>query len=526
MKYVRILCLALCLVMVMGMLLSCNDGSDPAPPEQTPSSWDEVDFEGATLTVSVSKNQDDEVTFCPGDIYTKGPDNQATSDTIAKKVLARNKRTAEELGIKVVYETTNWRYNQIMDHLDMLVGGDAEDAPDVYHNDIYAMVQAMLAGYLWNVSNPGKDASGREVFSFFDFEKDCWYTDYMEGATFNKDKMYILAGDYNIDILRYAWVFFVNKNLWDATYANYDYGTYEEMCEYIVDTGDWYYDDIVVLSDLAHRDGTSGTQGVTDKTDAQIGCCINGNGPRVFVWGSGLSLYEWTKNGKQCAVGEGIPSFVGVDDIGDYVRLGEKFTTLYNAKGVLAKNMNKNESTVMFMDGKTVMAMVQLGEMESEQMRGTDFGRGILPFPRFDKSVKRFTTMVHDQAEVDTVLNNASSFEMASAFLQHINEGSKDILNMYYEEVLKFKYNDSPGARKMIDIVYQSSVPPLDSVLAARVFDRAGGGTAGSASYIFVYYEEDARLNRLCSFSGTYAGIRDALQSALEDILEDFDKLQ
>ena len=48
----------------------------------------------------------------------------------------------------------------MLGNIEQLVRGAAEDAPDVYNNDMYGLTRAMVAGYLWNVKNPGTDASG------------------------------------------------------------------------------------------------------------------------------------------------------------------------------------------------------------------------------------------------------------------------------------------------------------------------------------------------------------------------------
>ena len=517
----RILCLLLAVFMLSGCLVACNegDGGDIIGGEKG-DDWKNVDFGNATLTVCVSKNADEEVTFGAADKYTKGPDKPST-ESVQKKVLERNKKVAEDLDITIDWQTKDLWYDKVYADVEQLVANDAADAPDVYNNDIYALTSAMLDGFLWNVSDPGLDAKGNEVKSYFEFDNDCWYKDYMEGTSFSKDKLYMLVGDYNIDIIRFAWVFFVNINLWDAAFSKTEYGTYEEMCDYIADTEDWFYDDIITLSGIAHNDAGGSTVGKTDKNDAQIGCCFNNLGQRIFVWGSGVSVYEWTKGGKVCEPGTGTPALIAQNEITPLVQLGNKYTELYNAKGVLPVGVVK-DSTTMFMDGKIVMSMAELGEMESEEMRNTKFTRGILPFPRYNRAyTDGITTVVHDQAEIDVILNNASSFGMASAFLQYVNEQSEDILNTYYEEVLKFKYNDSPGARDMIDLVHDTIDSPFDSVMTAKIF-----GGASTATQFYAYFQQDAVANRDSTLSSTYQEIRDAVQTQLTTMLDDFNKLQ
>ncbi|MBO7170235.1 MAG: hypothetical protein J6W28_03555 [Clostridia bacterium] len=519
----KIFSLALAVCMLAGCLAACNNGTGGGGGGGDKNGdWTNLDFKGQTLTVSVSANADDEVTFSAADKYTKGPDNAATSDNVLKKVLARNKKVADDLKMVIHYETTDLRYDEVLEHVEQLVAGDADDAPDVYNNDIYALTNAMLNGYLWNVTNPGLDAKGKEVKSYFEFDHECWYKEYMEGTSFAKDKLYMLVGDYNVDIIRFAWVFFVNIDLFDATYGSlseeeWGYNSYESLCDYIADTGDWFYDDMIALADIGHNDAGGSAQGKTDKDDAQIGVCLNNLAPRIFIWGSGVSVYEWSKNGKESKPCVGTPALIPSTDIDPMVQLGNKYTELYNSKGVLPLAVVK-DSTTMFMDGKIIMSMAELCVMESEQMRNTKFKRGILPFPRYHRDyTESVTTVVHDQAEIDTILNNAKSFDMASAYLQYVNELSMPILDMYYEEVLKFKYNDSKGARDMIDLVHDTIDSPFDSVMSAKVF---------AEKQFYAYFQEDAAANRDSTFSSKYGTFRDSVQVSLEEKFEKFEKLQ
>lgn len=523
MKIKKIACLFLAFVLLCGSLVACDSDDDVPPGGEKGDDWANLDFEDSVLTISVSVNDPNQVTFKNAGIYTQGPDEGAVKEAVQKKVLARNKKVAKDLDVVVEYKPTNWTYDQIPGHLEQLVGGDAADAPDIYNNDIWGLVRGMMSGYLWNVTDPGYDAKGNKVTSYFDFDHEAWYKEYMEGATFSKDKQYILVGDYNIDIIRFAWVFFVNIDAWDATFGNlseddgWGYNTYESACDYIADTHDWFFDEVITLAGKAHNDAGGSSQGKTDVDDAQIGLCLNNLSPRIFSYGSGISFFEWTKNGKTCAAGEGTPAFV--TDTTDLGKVSVKFTELYNAAGVLSLPNSVIESTTMFMDGKMVMSMAELGEMESEDMRATKFQRGILPFPRYSRNVENITTVVHDQAEVTAILNNAKSFNMASAFMQYVNEESVEILDVYYEEVLKFKYNDSKGARAMIDLVHDTIDNPFESVMQPYIC------SAANATQLYSYFEMDAKNNKT-SFKSNYDGARGKLQTQLETALAEFGKLQ
>ncbi len=525
----RFLSLFCVLALLTGCLISCNDetGGGGDGGELVNGDWASLDFGGETLTVSVSVNDPEQVTFKNAGLYTKGPDKH-TTETVQKMVLERNKRAAKDLDMTVEFQTTNWNVAQVGTHIEQLVTGDADDAPDVYNNDILPMATAMLNGSFWNVTDPGLDAKDNPVKSYFDFDEDCWYEDYMEGATLSGGKLYLLVGDYNIDILRFAWVFFVNINLWNAAFGSlseedgWGFTDYESACAFIAETEDWFYDDVIALASLAHNDAGGSTQGKTDRGDAQIGLCINSVAPRIFVWGSGVSVFEWSKNGRVTEPGVGTPAMIPNTDTEPLVSLGEKYTELYNTKGVLGSGIAVKDSTTLFMDGKIVMSMAELGEMESEQMRNTPFKRGILPFPRYNRAyTDGVNTVVHDQAEVTAILNTARNFALASAYMQYINEQSTEILDVYYEEVLKFKYNESRGARKMIDMVHDSIDSPFDSVMSINLYNRA----IGNSTHLYTSFQQDAIHNRNSTFVSTYEKQREALQTALDQMIEDFEKL-
>ncbi len=519
MRKTKLICLVLALLMVCATLASCTgdgaDGPGYSGDRGEDGSWDNVDFGGATLTVEVSGAQDPQGTFPACNIYTRGPDSGTTTDEIQKKVLTRNKKVADDLNINVEYKpNSNLAYDGVLAHVESYVRGAAEDSPDVLDNDIYGLVRAMMNGYLWNVSNPGEDKNGNEVYSYFDFSYDGWYEEYMKGASYDSNKLYLLAGDYHIDLVRFAWVFFTNIDLFNETFASTDYKSYDYMVEYIIGTDEFLYEDLTYLAKTGWVDkGTT-----SDETDLgdQIGLCLNNVCPRIFLACSGLSVVEWSGG----AEGKGTPSIYAPTSEGAnrLATLSQLYTALYNAEGVHYIN-DVLPSTTEFFSGNIVLSMAKLGEMESASMRDTKFTRGILPFPRYNRQSPNFVTVVHDQAEVSCILNNASSFSMASAYMQYMNEESDDVLNEYYEKGLKFKYNESKAVRAMIDFIKENIRSPFDAVLVNYICAEAATG-----GQLYEMYHSDA-INNKNSFASTYAQNQGSYQASLTAILDKLSKL-
>ena len=154
------------------------------------------------------------VTFGPANVYLQGPDSVST-DEVLKKVVSRNAKVENDLHIKVEYMPTNLTYDKVLEDIQLKVQGSSTDAPDLYNNDMYGLNRAIIPGYLMNLKNP-TDANGEEVASYFDFNYDGWNLEFMEGATFDSAKTYILAGDYYLDMIRMAWVLYINKTMFNT----------------------------------------------------------------------------------------------------------------------------------------------------------------------------------------------------------------------------------------------------------------------------------------------------------------------
>ena len=217
-KTKRVLCLLLALAMLVLPLWSCDgDGGDDVDGgglnDDGSVNWDEVDFKGASLKYAISvKKTIGEGTFKPAMEYLRGPDDTATTDEVLKKVIARNEKVENDLGLSVEYLEVD--ADDVRDDIKTRVLGSATDAPDVYNNDMSPLNFSIPEGYLTNVLNP-IDKNGNEMTSYFDFTNEAWSYGFMSECTLDKSKVYILAGDYNIDLIRMAYVLFVNKTMFN-----------------------------------------------------------------------------------------------------------------------------------------------------------------------------------------------------------------------------------------------------------------------------------------------------------------------
>ena len=320
MKKTRLIALFLLFAMLVGVFSSCdggiggNDGGD-----RIGDSWDGVDFDGQEVKFCISVNKYEEANFPAADIYTKGPDEAGTNE-VAKEVLARNASAEEELNVKIVYDTRNLTYDKILEDVQSIVMTSANNSPDIYNNDLNGLSWSMANGYFWNVKNPGEG-----IKNYFDFTKKGWYEEYTKCMTFDQEKLYIVAGDYFIDMIRMAWVVYVNHDVLESNAAALpDWASTITDFYETVKAGFWDIDDMITLAAAVHSDG--GNMGVTEKDDLIVGLSTHQLTHMVYPSSSGITLYYLDKtNGYKPSV---------MSDIDLYQKLANKYNDLKTATGV------------------------------------------------------------------------------------------------------------------------------------------------------------------------------------------------
>lgn len=501
MKKARLLSLLLALATVLCCFTACNDETVTNDGgDLVDGNWEALDFGDQEVRIAVSAKQHIEANFPATDLYTRGPD-EANANEVTKEVLARNKRASDLLDINITYVESNYHTTQILEQVRMIVQSGSKNSPDIYINDIYGLSRCMVNGLLWNVKNPGDD-----VKNYFDFTKDGYYTEYMKGCTFNQDRMYLIAGDYFIDMIRHAFVVYVNNDLFKRQLGQMPTwcDSLETFYEYVED-GMWDIDMLADLSNYASID--SGILGLTEPTDEIVGLTINNVSAWVISACSNITVYYQDKT-------DGYKPKV-MDSIDDYQKVADKYANLQQKRGVYY-NYNMNGFTGHFLQGNVLFTIAFLGEMESAGMRAFESEKGLVPIPKWeDNEQEKYHSCVHDQAEVGCILNTAKAYSAASALLQFLNENSGDVVNAYYNKGLKYKYNDNKQARTMMDIVRDSMDAPFGFQIGLVSQTLYQGSTPLMGMYLY----------NNTTVSSTFAAEKDAYVDCLNRMIEQFNKM-
>ena len=507
----RLISLLLVLVTCLGLLASCGGVVNNKPGENTQGGgnrteeggWDGVSFKGQKVNFCISVNKYDECTFPAADIYTKGPDT-AGSNEVAKEVIARNAAAEKDLDITINYSTKDLTYDKILEDVRKIVQTSATNSPDVYNNDLYGLGRAMVDGLLWNVSDPGEG-----IQNYFDFNAEGWYTEFMKGCTFDQSKQYVFAGDYFIDMIRMAWVVYVNVDLYEQNINKMPTwgATLDSFYDFVAD-GFWDLDSIADISRRVFTDDAGGTAGVTEINDRIVGLATNAVMNRIISAGSQITVYYQDKE-------DGYKPKV-MQSIDTYQKVANKYVDMLDSLGVYYDALVV-DSTNRFLQGNFLFAYSRLGEMESQGLRDFIAAKSLVPMPKWDIDEQdEYHTVVHDQVEVGCILNTAQAYSAASALMQYLNENSEKVVTAYYEKGLKYKYNDDENAREMMDLVRATTDSPFSWQIGILCNDLyTGSGTLA-----------DLSLANKDTVGSSFAQNKDAYNNCLKLMLEKFAKLQ
>ena len=276
--------LVLCLIFgCMGILSSCNEeeGPDGTDIQALDVAWaKDLDFDGVTLTVSQSINVWDPATSIDNAQKFTMATKANNADSVLNACFERNEAVKKTINVKVHYETTDYRFNQLSNYIMQLI---TQKTPiDLIVNDVYAVVPAATNGYLFNLKT--KKLADKDINNYLNLDHASWYDNYMTGLTVDQNKMYGLAGHYFMDIIRSAHCLYMNTDIFEDKLAA-DYNDIDIFYNQVEDGG-FTYDVFGYLIEKAFED--KGNHGITDVND-QLGLLMHsGAGLSPFLFGSGL----------------------------------------------------------------------------------------------------------------------------------------------------------------------------------------------------------------------------------------------
>ena len=483
-KVLRILCLILALSFVLTAFAACREKETDTTtkPSQTtkPSGddkWKDVSFKGKKFHIWINDYMGDADARAAGaDVclnYMRGIDDtgEAGSNTVLVEATERYDRVLGILDLEksnVRYTMAGWKGNcdTILPDVQAVVTANAKDGPSLVIHENYGIVRAGITGLLYNVYDKDQD-------NYFDLTHKGWYLDMMEENTIDKNKIYMLFGDFFIDQFRMAYGVLANTTKIEEKYRpdGASNGGVAALFDHVLN-GTWTYETMMSIADVCRQD--NGGEWDNASIMGVIGSpwCL-----RSFFSTSGLDVFQKDENGNVSYI----------TDIGDVHTWLDTFLnmekepwfsfswkeTTYSSSSSL--NPSREDASTSFAQGRAAFAIGQaVVTYESALIQNMNDNCAFLPDPRYYSEVestefndikKLYGAMTSDNANSGGILLNAKSsdFTLASAFLQLMAENSESFMEEYYETNLMIKVNQSDSQQQvqMIQIIHDGICSPM-----------------------------------------------------------------
>ncbi len=464
-KLIRLMCLVLVLVFALSLMVACKDDGDgdgPAGPVEGTGEdrFKDADFDGETITILMSNNQD------PGRVgasvakYMTGLEDNGQendNDTILKAVNDRNKYVKGKLNLNVNYNYTDAGWDTVPDVIKTKF--DANDGiTDAIALNLIGVVPCMMQGIFKNVNTT-------DSTNYFDFNDDCWYDATMtslalmsNSSEMTTGKMYILASDYFIDILRCVNIIMVNEDVLAKYFSDTD-AFYQEIKD-----GEWTWDRLNGLVDMAYNETANSPIG-KDPTD-EIGM-----------------VYQGTLAGSESHLAAGIAMAIThsadinyIEDVGGQLQyfsnraslqeLADKARTLVTSDGSYGAT-DVSQVRTIFANGKTLFATnLRLYDLENTLL--SSMKKSPIPFPKL-YDTDDYKSYIHDNASFGAIFKNSRRFTEVSAYWQYCSIKSEETRIAYYDKGLGVKYDTSGSGSNnmaMLDIIHDKMT--IDSFIWDR----------------------------------------------------------
>lgn len=385
---------------------------------------DTLNYNDQTFTIRMSNSEISSHTMMVGPEEAKG-------DEIDIATYNRNVAVEERLGVKFAYEYTDNSWDSVASSARQYVmSGD--DTFDLIVDDQIGLSTVAAEGLFVNALD----------CKYFDFNTDCWWYDYMKEISVGNDEIYLLVGDYFINVLDRAFVIYTNMDI-----LNDAVGMTKEALYTTALDGNWTYDKFNELITASYSDANGNT--ARDKDD-RYGLLIGSKkGSMIsFVYSSDVQFITRDENG-----------YPELSMNGDRAQqLYEKLLTFTTNPGTWFTNVSSvtGEQINQFINGGSLF-VVDSCFADFNKLRDMKYDVGLMPYPKVDEAQETYNTTVWDVSEVGAIPTTAKDPDMSSAVVQALCEASKEMLiPAYYETALKVKYTRDDITAQVIDLIYNN----------------------------------------------------------------------
>ena len=438
----------------------------------------QFDFGGQEIRILTSINASEN--FITNSNYMIEGTGSINGELVNDSVYKRNMDVETLLNIKFDYSHMDEDYGTVEKAISKLLLSGT-DAYDLVINDLRSLANLSLQNMFLNIKKT----------DIFDLSRNYWYSDMMDDASIGKDKTFLLAGDYFMDILRNCHVLFLNKSMLEKETP----GASDELYKKVLD-GKWTLDEFITLTKSFLKDLNG--DGEYKNNDDQFGFIC------VGTWGSAMPFMIASDTGVFEKDSAGIPSLTINNP--KSIQLHDSLTQLFSKDSGANSTFTGDNLLPQFQNQRSLMVGYQrLATLE--QLRSMEDEISILPYPKLNLEQPRYVTSAHDTTEVGAIPTTTQNFDMVCVVLEALNrETEKTIIPAYYEQALKIKYARDDASAQIIDIIHDS----MGNVFALAYSEIITG--------VLSLYDVTASKN----FSSSYEKIEARTKEKLEKVIESY----
>ena len=521
---------------------------DEDDEEYGPVPWEDDD--PIELFFMMSHNTDAQQNPSGCQRYLAGEDT-TKRENIDDEVSTRNSDAEYYTNVKVSYDyypdVGEYGWGDCIEIMFGNVSSGAREVPDMYCNFTYDMVGASLKGTFHNLKNTELDQGN--FFSFLDEDYDenvddrGYMFEYMESTTLSLHKMYILASDYFLDLIRAFFIVPVNIELLESAGMEVT-GDLNEDGKFSIDDfyeevnqKKWTYNKVMQYSAKVFRN--TGTSNAGEDIEDVLGFALaqGGLAPSGILYSTDITIIskEWDNE-------KGDYAYTYPAESEELYTLFDNIKTLVTSPGVVYvctggeygdANVTKYGSDARiavrtrFCDNKILFGgVIVLGALEYQEYQTLKdaSGFGVVPVPLYHEVAleddENYLTSIHNNARPGGIAVSTSYFTACTAFLDYQSTHSTHILDEYYDYNLQYQVVDGEveGTVEMLRYIRNNVRSAFD-----KTFEDAIG----------VYNaQESHRWHHILSVNGyqydirkDYSTYRPEKQDHLETLYNEYPKL-
>lgn len=446
MKNIRIISLLLAVIMLLGMFAACQNenGKDKTTEVTTVASSDtEEPTENVKGKVGVKDNLPDNLDFngssfsilIRGNEIPNWQGDETATEVVSQAVWKRNKIVESRLNISLAVTVRGGSAAQmpgIMNDVcgEILAGSTEFDICDTFQMSTVALSTSGMMAELTDAK-------------YLDLSQIWWWDGYNEALNLTKDHIYMLGGDINcVSGTQAMSAIYFSKTL--LTDLKYDV---DEFYKKVLD-GEWYYDDLLTMSNGAYSDLNGNT--VADKGD-RFGMNLNIDQAEHFTYTAGIKISGYDEDGYRTL------------DVANSKHLDflELLNKIYHESigTYYVRDYDTDSEMVEFSTDRLLFLPRRL--VHADILRNYDVSYGIIPFPKYQETQEKYYSMIQNNAAVVWVPITTTDVDTVSAVLEAVAaESYRRVLDAYYETALKVKSTEleDENAAKCIDLIHDGAI--------------------------------------------------------------------